>query len=1393
MIFYLLDKNEKIIRMLPTNRCDFAVQELNLNGIYILNFDIDIKDLWIMEDIEYIIHKDIENKENFYMYKIISDGNNKDRLEFKAIYIAMNELESYSYITDKKPKNVKVSQAVNIVITNTRWDLGEIDDSVVKSLNFYYCSPLKAITKIIDTYNVEINFRLKAEKNRIVKRLIDVKKQVGKFTGKRFFYGSNALEVIKETNNGSIYTKFIPRGKGEEVGEGFGRRIDIKDIVWSKDKGDPIDKPKGQEYIEFEDMTALYGHSDGTPRSTIVPFENIEDPNELIEAAYNYGLVNCRPQVAYKSDVERVGRINLGDGVLIIRKDLNIRYVARVYKIIKDLKNPNKTKVELGDNKDISQSKKNMDFQKKLENLDEKLNVTNINFVKKIQDGLTETMYNQESYRYEAIPGDDSGLLSGTWYFNRPIDKNPDKALYLGGGHIAMANKEDSNSNWEFTTIANGDGVIANTIVAGILKGGNVRWNLEDGTFIIGKNADDYSMYWDGGTLHFRNVDIDLKNSKDFSEIKDDLDKKISKDNILEDKEIQEALKGKDGGEFQWNLLLKGDKEIIDSTEYNFAKYELAEDIPEGSVVTLVLNMKGKRKPNTVSPYNTGGSLRALKNINLPSESGNEYRTYYVTDTWRGNKAGNKTLYLYYSIFNRPSYEPVSIKWAKLVYGSNPTLNYVPAQIEIHGKDGMPGPKGVDGKTSYMHFAYANLKSNKFFNKIDENTKFIRYKNADLTVTKKSGYFNLKSSNKNEPGLRFYHQFEPPTDKILYVYIHIKNNAKFDLMISLNSGLFEGYGQKIKVKPKETINGLYKMTYNGGSNQFRWEVDRNSVENEIDCDVYDVIFYDKIIDFDFTTNYMGQEYIGFYTDLNIKDSENPIDYKWSLFKGADGKDGIDGKDGKTGKIGQNLLRNSNVPVSNKDYPTNTWTLCETPTTGETMTFTAKVKLEKDDKLILFNSGGMISLDWWTEVSKSQDYVIYSSTFNWKDKTTSSSGKIYEQTDPPTLKLYTQSNGNGENLNNNTVSLEWATLTRGDIPAIEWSPCYADVDDAIKAGKEESEEISRKLIKVESDFKVESNNIKASVSSLSETTERSFVNLKKDMADADVKVETGIKNYLINNYSTKTQTDEKISQEVGSIKTSLGKDISNLEKEIVQTKSKIEQTDAKISSQVTLYEVSKLINDETSDFNRRITETESKITQTDKKIEAKVSKDGFSSLVKQEFDRYKVQAKNIDFEGSYVNVKGTFQTLNDEDDVGIKIDYNKIAFRDNRWDGKTFGGLKITKNSSGDKVMAVNLFHYQTGYTGIMYWNNEKKVYYNYMSFDRWNYTGFSGKNGAPIIFHENATCLNNSLRFGDWELVASGSDLKIKPCDTKSGYIFSKSGFYRYYAAGGKDVKTKLD
>lgn len=993
-MLYLFDKNENLIHELASNEIESLIQHEELNKLMTLEFSVFIDSNDKMKDIEYVAHKDMEDYQKIQMYRIISSESDDYTVNYQAVHIIFDELKAYGYIRDKRPDKVKASVALNIALAGSRWKVGRVDDSQLLSTNFYDSTRLDALSKIIKNWNLDLHFYLTFDGNKITGRYVDLLGFRGEDTGERFVYGSNALEVIKEVDVSEVYTRVIPRGKGEEKTDekgkptdGYGRRIKIDDVIWEKSKGNPIDKPKGQEYLELKEMTNKFGFSDGEARTRVQIFEDIEDPKELIKAGYDFLVKVSRPLVQFKTKISKRSRTNVGDIVRIIRKDLDFYYRTRIYKAHRNLLNET-LEVEFGDKLVQSPADREKIVSDNLNALENRLKETETDlkssFVDKVVEGITYATFNRDGYNYELKKGNKYGLPAGYYSFDREIDDNPQRVIYVGAGTLSIADSKKSNGDWNFRTFGTGQGFVADLLVAGTILGGNVRWNLEDGTFLIGKNADDYSMYWDGSTLHFRNVDIDLKNSKDFSQIKDDLDKKISKEDVLEDAEIQEALKGKDG---------------------------------------------------------------------------------------------------------------------------------------------------------------------------------------------------------------------PPGEK-----------------------------------------------------------------------------------------------------------------------GKDGQDGKPGKDGKIGKIGQNLLRNSNVPVENKDYNTKEWTLCEIPEAGETMTFTVKVKLEKDDKLMLFNSGGMISLNWWTEVSKSQDYVIYSSTFNWRDKF-EYNGKIYEQTNPPTLKLYTYSNGNGEDKNNNTVSIEWATLTRGDIPAIEWSPCYADVDDAIKAGKEETEEVSKKLIKVESDFKIDSNNIKASVSSLSETTERSFVNLKKDIADADVKVETGIKNYIVNNYTTKTQTQNAIEIKVGEIKTSFANSLSKMEQENSARDNVVQNLQADLSIQAD-------------------------------KIESKVSKDGFSSLVKQEFDSYTVQARNINFDG-YVSVKGEFTTNYSDGHPGINIKNNAIEFFDNRLERRHFGRLVVTTNPNLQDRYSLSLGHYNRGSMILSYKDPNKDYWNSYVSFDKFNHLGNNAN--YPIIFYEG-TLFKHWVRFdnGIW-------------------------------------------
>ncbi|MHC5848273.1 phage tail spike protein, partial [Streptococcus pyogenes] len=79
---------------------------------------------------------------------------------------------------------------------------------------------------------------------------------------------SNLLKVVYEESTDDIVTCLIGRGKGEEIQheeaepkdveghlpqeerrQGYGRRIEFTDVVWSVEKGDPIDKPAGQNFV----------------------------------------------------------------------------------------------------------------------------------------------------------------------------------------------------------------------------------------------------------------------------------------------------------------------------------------------------------------------------------------------------------------------------------------------------------------------------------------------------------------------------------------------------------------------------------------------------------------------------------------------------------------------------------------------------------------------------------------------------------------------------------------------------------------------------------------------------------------------------------------------------------------------------------------------------------------------------------------------------------------------------------------------------------------------------------------------------------------------------------------------------------------------------------------
>ena len=359
MIMYLLDKQQNIIKALDNTIVEASmIEEINaankLTFSVMTNSRIDIS-------IHYVCIPAPKGEE-FLLFKLISETVKNDRVEYTAVESAYDELKSYAYIKDDRPQDKTAGEMLTQILQSTRWSLGYIADTARASTNFYYITVLEAIQKIVELFNVELTFTVNIDKktNVISSRRINLYTQQGRRLGKRFEYGSNLLEVTREQSSEDLITALVGRGKGEEVSQGedgspdgYGRRITFTDIEWKKSNGNPTDKPKGQEYVEDKDATALYGFSDGKPRIGLTTFEDITDPQELLKATWASLQVAKRPKVSFKANVLDVGDLELGDTVAIIRHDLGIEYFTRVYKVDHDLLDKNNNTIELGD--DFSQ------------------------------------------------------------------------------------------------------------------------------------------------------------------------------------------------------------------------------------------------------------------------------------------------------------------------------------------------------------------------------------------------------------------------------------------------------------------------------------------------------------------------------------------------------------------------------------------------------------------------------------------------------------------------------------------------------------------------------------------------------------------------------------------------------------------------------------------------------------------------------------------------------------------------------------------------------------------------------------------------------------------------------------------------------------------------------
>lgn len=430
MILYQLNKKQDVIGIVSSDILSATFEE-QINTAGNLKF-ITAKKL--RDDCLYVLLQR-PSATTYMCFKILTETQEDNQVSYTAVESAYDELGAYSYIKDLRPQNRTAKEMLTQILAQTRYSVGYVADTGTQSTNFYYTTVLASLQSVVNLFNLEITFDVVFDPidNQVKRRLVNLYQQQGARTGRRFEYGDKLLSVTQEQSSEELVTALVGRGSSVQVSEGtdgspdgYSRKITFADVVWKKSAGNPLDKPAGQEYLEDPSATAVYGFSDGKPRIGFVEFDKINDKNLLIKATYDKLQELKRPKVSFKASVTDVGSLNLGDTVAIIRHDLKIEYLTRVYKVTHDLLNAQNGTIELGD-----------DFQK--------ASITST--ISAVQD----TVQSAKEYSQSALQSA-NGKNTNFYGANQPLYAVEGDLWYkdLGNGETEMY--QYKNGSWELIT-----------------------------------------------------------------------------------------------------------------------------------------------------------------------------------------------------------------------------------------------------------------------------------------------------------------------------------------------------------------------------------------------------------------------------------------------------------------------------------------------------------------------------------------------------------------------------------------------------------------------------------------------------------------------------------------------------------------------------------------------------------------------------------------------------------------------------------------------------------------------------------------------------------------------------------------------------------------------------
>lgn len=373
---FILSPEDELLAVLSSDgqdSCNFwdakYKEELNLGSSFSFIADASHPDARYLFEENQVVFRDKDGELRAFVIKELDDTDDGAELNtLVTCEAAMMELAE-TIIKERRPKDRTAQEVLDQVFERTRWTAEVTAELGLNSTSFYKMTALECLSDVLNKWGGEFKDVVEFNGNTITKRTIKVLSRRGKDSGKRFEIDKDT-ESIRRTVISYPKTALYGYGAslqttdedGEETG-GYSRFIDFADVEWKKSNGDPVDKPKGQEWVGDPALLQKYGrlkNGELIHREDIFSDEDIEDPEELLKATYNHLLtVASKTEVNYELSVKLLEgvegyeheHVDLGDTTIAIDRffAIPIETSQRIITMEYDITDPENTcVVEIG-------------------------------------------------------------------------------------------------------------------------------------------------------------------------------------------------------------------------------------------------------------------------------------------------------------------------------------------------------------------------------------------------------------------------------------------------------------------------------------------------------------------------------------------------------------------------------------------------------------------------------------------------------------------------------------------------------------------------------------------------------------------------------------------------------------------------------------------------------------------------------------------------------------------------------------------------------------------------------------------------------------------------------------------------------------------------------------